>query len=100
MKPVRLRKFAKRDLRDATAWYAERNADVAQRFADEVARTLELIERFPSTGAPVPGVADRDVRRLPVHNFPYYVVFTELSDRIAVLAIAHDRRKPAYWART
>ena len=75
MKPVRLRKIAKRDLREAVLWYAERNQDAARRFADEVSRTLELIERFPSTGAPVPGVSDRDVRRLPVHNFPYHVVF-------------------------
>ena len=100
MKLVRLRQIAKRDLRDAVAWYAERNRDVAQRFADEVSRTLELIERFPATGGPVPGVPDHQVRRLPVHNFPYHVVFVELSDRIAVLAIAHDRRRPAYWQRT
>jgi plasmid stabilization system protein ParE len=100
VKPVRLRKIAKRDLREATAWYAERNADVAQRFTEEVSRTLELIERFPSTGAPVPGVPDREVRRLPVHNFPYHVVFISLSARIAVLAIAHDKRKPGYWQRT
>ena len=99
MKPVRLRKVAKQDLREATAWYAERNAEVAQRFTDEIARTLELIERFSSTGALVPGVADRDVRRLPVHNFPYHVVFITLSDRVAVLAIAHDRRRPGYWQR-
>jgi plasmid stabilization system protein ParE len=94
---VRLRKIAKRDLREATAWYAERNVDVSRRFTNEVAATLELIERFPSTGAAVPGVHDPAVRRLPVHNFPYHVVFIAFPDRIAVLAIAHDRRKPAYW---
>ena len=99
MKAVRLRQIAKRDLREATTWYAERNVDVAARFTDEVARTLELIEQFPSTGAPVPGVTDRSIRRMPVHNFPYHVVFIELSERIAVLAVAHDRRKPGYWTR-
>lgn len=99
MKPVRLTRTSKRDLREATRWYAERNAEIAQRFVDEVARTPELIERFPSTGGPVPGVGDRNIRRLPVHNFPYQVVFIALNDRLAVLAIAHDRRKPAYWKR-
>jgi plasmid stabilization system protein ParE len=100
VKPVALRQVAKRDLRAATAWYTERDADVAQRFTDEVARTLELIERFPATGAPVPGVSDNQVRRLPVHNFPYHIVFITLPDRVSVLAIAHDRRKPGYWTRT
>ena len=97
MKPVRLRAAAKRDLRDATAWYEERNAELADRFVAEVTRTLELIEQFPMSGGRVPGVLDPEVRRLPVHNFPYHVVFLRLSDRTAVLAIAHDRRRPGYW---
>ncbi len=94
---MRLRKVAKRDFREATAWYAERSIEVADRFVAEVTRTLELIEAFPLTGGAVPGVADAEIRRLPVHNFPYHVVFLRLPDRIAVLAIAHDRRKPGYW---
>lgn len=89
--------MAKRDLREATAWYAERDEGVGRRFTEEVTRTLELIEAFPSTGAPVPGVMDREIRRLPVHNFPYHVVFIELATRVSVLAIAHDRRRPGYW---
>jgi plasmid stabilization system protein ParE len=97
LKPVKLRKVAKRDLREATAWYAERDIAVARRFTDEVTRTLELIEEFPSTGAPVPSVPDPEIRRLPVHNFPYHVVFIELATRVSVLAVAHDRRRPGYW---
>ena len=97
MKPLRLRNVAKREFREATAWYAERNEEVAERFVAEVTRTLELIEKFPMTGGSVPGVSDPDVRRLPVHNFPYHVVFLRLPDRVTVLALAHDRRKPGYW---
>jgi plasmid stabilization system protein ParE len=95
---VRLRRVAKRDLREAAAWYRERNEDVARRFKVEVSRTIELLEQFPSTGGFVPGVDDPSIRQLPVHNFPYHVVFIRLPDRISVLAIAHDRRKPGYWA--
>ena len=89
MKPVRLRAAAKRDFREATAWYEERSGEIADRFVAEVTRTLELIEQFPMTGGLVPGVSDSDIRRMPVQNFPYHVVFLRLSDRIAVLAIAH-----------
>lgn len=35
---------------------------------------------------------------LPVDTFPYHVVFETFVDRIEVLAIAHDRRRPGYWA--
>lgn len=97
MKRVRLRRIAKRDLREAIAWYRERNEEVADRFAAEVQRTLEHLEQFPSTGAFMPSVPDQDVRSFPVHNFPYHVVFLRLPDRISVLAVAHDRRRPGYW---
>jgi len=97
LKRVRLRHAARRELRDAIAWYRERNEEVAERFAAEVKRTLEHLEQFPSTGAFVRGVPDPDVRSFPVHNFPYHVVFIRLPDRISVLAIAHNRRRPGYW---
>lgn len=82
---------------DATSWYRERNAEVADRFIAGVQRTLTLIEQFPSSGGPVPGVREPGIRRMPIHNFPYHIVFVEFATRISVLAVAHDRRKPAYW---
>jgi len=97
LKPIRLRERARHELREATAWYRERSGEVADRFAAEVRQTLHHLEQFPETGAFVPGVVDRDVRRLPVHNFPYHIVFIRLKRHISVLAIAHDRRRPGYW---
>ena len=58
-----------------------------------------MLERFPNTGAPVFGIDDPDTRQLPVDAFPYHVVFKRMRDRIAVLAIAHDRKQPGYWSR-
>lgn len=94
---VRLRLRARRELTAAIDWYRERSAEAATRFAAEVRQTLQHLEQFPATGAFVPGVDDPDVRRLPVHNFPYHVVFIRLKTHISVLAIAHDRRRPGYW---
>jgi len=88
---VRLRRIARRDLREATAWYGERNENAAARF------TLKLLEQFPLSGAFLPGVVDAAIRRLPVRGFPYSVIFVRLPDRVSVLAIAHHRRKPGYW---
>jgi hypothetical protein len=45
----------------------------------------------------VPGVSDQTIRRRPVRRFPYHVVYIELADRLQILAIAHDRRRPGYW---
>jgi plasmid stabilization system protein ParE len=97
VRPIHLRRVAKRDLREAATWYRERDPNLAGRFLDEVYKTLALLQQFPHTGGPVFGVADPNTRQLPVDNFPYQVVFKRLPLRIAVLAIAHERRKPGYW---
>lgn len=97
MKPIRLRRIAKRDLREALTWYRARDPELANRFLDEVYKVLGMLERFPNTGGPVFGVDDPDTRQLPVDTFPYQVVFKRLKHRTAVLAIAHERRKPGYW---
>lgn len=97
MKPVRVRARAQRELREAVDWYRERSPDVAERFAAEVREALQHLERFPRSGAFVPGANDPEVRRLPIHNFPYHIVFIRLDTHISVLAIAHDRRQPGYW---
>jgi len=88
VKPVRLRLIAKRDLREAVAWYRERDPELANRFLDEVYRALGLLEQFPNTGGPVFGTNDPDIRKLPIDNFPYQIVFKKLKHRVSVLAIA------------
>ena len=69
LKPLRLRSVAKREFREATAWYAERNEEIAKRFIAEVTRTFEPIEKYPMTGGPVPSISDPDIRRLRYTTF-------------------------------
>ena len=40
---------------------------------------------------------DDDVRRMPIHTFPYHVVFVNFPDQLEVIAFAHNRRQPAYF---
>jgi len=97
VKRVQLRRVAKHDLREAAAWYRSRDPILANRFLEEVYKTLALLERFPNVGGPLPGCADSAVRQLPVDTFPYRIVFKRFPDRTSVLAIAHERRRPGYW---
>jgi len=64
---------------------------------DEVYKALTLLEQFPFIGGPVFGVTDPATRQMPVDTFPYQVVFKRFPDRISVLAIAHERKRPGYW---
>ena len=97
MNRVHLRRVAKLDLREATAWYRRRDSELANRFLTEVYKTLAMLERFPKIGGPVFGVDEPDTRQLPVDTFPYKVVFRRFADRISVLALAHERKRPGYW---
>ena len=97
MKRVTLRRIAKRDIREAVMWYRQRDPELANRFLDEVYKVLGLLEQFPNVGSRVFGVTDPATRQMPVDTFPYHVVFRRLADRISILAIAHDRKRPGYW---
>lgn len=97
MKPLKIVALAESEFREAMRWYHDRDPRVADRFAAEAARTLDLIEEFPQIGGRVPEVDDHDVRRMPIHTFPYYVIFADLPDRLEVVAFAHNRRRPAYF---
>ena len=99
MKRVRIAGAAERELAEAITWYRDRDPRVADRFTAEVRAALQMIETFPQIGSRVPSIADRAVRRMPVHKFPYYVVFVELDDALEVVAFAHNRRRPAYFVR-
>ena len=97
MKPVRIVQPAELEFSEATRWYRDRDPRVADRFTAETRRTLQLIEEFPQIGSRVPDVDDRDVRRMPIHTFPYHVVFVDLPEHLEVVAFAHNRRRPAYF---
>jgi len=97
LKPVTIVALAEAELREATTWYRDRDVRVAERFTSEARKTLQLIERFPQIGGRVPDVDDPAVRQMPIHNFPYHIIFVSLHDRLEVVAFAHNRRRPAYF---
>jgi len=47
----------------------------------------------------VPEYCGEPPRRAGVHKFPYSIIYAPKGDGIlVVMAIAHDRREPQYWA--
>ena len=86
--PVRISEEADAEVAEAARWYETHRTGLGIEFLDA---------ESPRVGTPVPGVSDQTIRRRPVRRFPYHVVYMELSDRLQMLAIAHDRRRPGYW---
>ncbi|HET6496792.1 MAG TPA: type II toxin-antitoxin system RelE/ParE family toxin [Thermoleophilia bacterium] len=95
--PVRISEEADAEMAEAARWYETHRAGLGSEFLDAVDATVVRIGETPRVGSLVPRVSDETIRRRPVRRFPYHVVYMELSDRLQILAIAHDRRRPGYW---
>ena len=92
---IELHPSAVTEARKAYRWYLSRNARAGDRFQAALEAAIEQIagspERWPSY---LHGTRYRLLR-----GFPFIVVYRQLVDRLQIVAIAHGRRKPAYWKR-
>lgn len=83
------------ELQDAAAYYATQvNVDLARAFVDEFERVARLVSSSPQLGAVFRG----NQRRYFLRRFPYSVIYQVARNELRVLAIAHQKRRPAYWS--
>jgi plasmid stabilization system protein ParE len=86
--------LADQELSAAARFYHRQAQGLGSDFLDEVERTEALLVAFPHTGRPLRGA----IRRLGVRRFPFDLIYEVHSDELWILAVAHQRRKPGYWA--
>lgn len=96
---VRFSAEAEAELESAAAWYEDRRVGLGEEFLDAVERTIDQVAEWPLAGRLIEELpADIQVRRAPVDRFPYHLAYLIEVDHARVLAVAHDRRRPLYWA--
>lgn len=84
---------AEAELRAAFLWYYERSPLAADAFRTEVLEAIESLGQRADMWAE----DDNGVRRCVLRRFPYTIVYEVKGDVATVLAVAHQRRRPAYW---
>ena len=83
------------ELHHATAFYIARSdKKLGLAFAAEFDRAANLLIGNPEIGQVFRG----DVRRFVMRRFPYNVYYHTVSGELQILAIAHQSRRPGYWA--
>jgi len=87
--------LAKRELFEAQDFYEDRAAGLGDTFLERVEAAVLLIRRYPRSGS----AAGASLRQARVLQFPYSLVYRIEEERIFILAVAHDKRRPRYWAR-
>ena len=86
--------LARTELTEAAQFYESRAPGLGARFLDAAERAVHLLERHPDLGPPLSAA----IRSIAVPRFPYAVVYRVDADRLFVVAVAHFRRRPKYWA--
>jgi toxin ParE1/3/4 len=82
------------ELNEAASWYAERRDGLGLEFLaavrEKIVSLLDSPKRWRLVNAS---------RRVLLGRFPYAIVYREVSDEeLEIIAVAHYRRSPKYWA--
>lgn len=84
---------------NAEDWYETESAGLGDRFLAAVEATVKRESRWPTAGRPNVIAADGTVvnRKTPVGGFPWAVGYEVADDKLFVLVVFHQHRKPDYW---
>jgi toxin ParE2 len=85
---------AQQELDEAIAFYEQRVPGLGLSFLSAVQAAFAEICEYPKSCPEVRG----PIRRKLIRRFPYGVLFRVDEAEIVVIAIAHLRRRPGYWA--
>ncbi len=94
MKPVSFHPDALVEMVEAARYYEGIQPALGHRYLEAVSTAVRRVRLQPAIYA----VLDDAFRQCRVERFPFVVVFREVADAIQVIAVAHARRRPRYWA--
>lgn len=86
---------AEQEMTQAAIFYEEASPQLGVDFLDDVSQVIELLRVKPSMGQQLVG----SFRRALLRRFPFNIIYSLETDAILVVAVAHQRRHPAYWRR-
>lgn len=83
------------ELHDAAAFYSlKANVELGLAFVAEFERTANLVLANPLLGAQFRGT----YRQYIFRRFPYSIIYQVVAEELRIIAVAHHRRRPGYWA--
>ena len=95
MKPLDFHPEARVEAKSAFDRYWDESQDAALRFDQKLRKAYRAIQRSPAICPPYL----HGTRRVILHRFPFSVVFRERFHDIQIIAVAHAKRRPGYWAK-
>ena len=68
--------------------------ELGSRFEQAVAQAVRSAVAHPERGAP----RSKSTRRWLVKGFPFGIIYRAGESEVLIVAVAHQRKKPEYWA--
>ncbi len=84
---------ARSEIDDAVDWYSDRSVRAAEAFLRELDQGMRLIAQSPAVWP----TFEAGTRRYVLPRYPYSIIYREKEDGIEIVAVAHHKRRPAYW---
>jgi plasmid stabilization system protein ParE len=84
---------ALREIAEASGWYEAQVSGLGHKFLDALDEALRTIQENPTVYQVVSG----ELRRAPLHGFPYIVLYGESDGDVIVLTCIHSHRNPRHW---
>ena len=85
---------AEAELLEGISYHAAIGPELGTRFSQAVAEAVRSAVANPERGAP----RSRNTRRWLVKRFPFGVIHTAGESGVLIVAVAHQRKMPEYWA--
>ena len=85
---------AKQELISAILRYESEVPGLGERFYAELRAACGTVLDYPEIGVSI----DSELRKLVLERFPYSLIYGRIADTVYILAIAHERLLPGYWA--
>jgi len=82
------------EYQEAIDYYELQFEGLSKKFIDEITRVLEIAKKYPKSFSNYSGHTKKAV----LNKFPFNVIYAVIRNKIYVIAIAHQHRKPSYWA--
>jgi plasmid stabilization system protein ParE len=79
---------------EASVFYEEKASGLGSAFLDSVEEAIVKIRENPKAYQ----LVGKEIRRKILVRFPYSILYVNEPDRIRIVAIAHQRRRPEYWS--
>ncbi len=95
MNPLKYHPAASLEIKAAHEWYLKQSVPVADGFYEELLPALDRVQEQPRL---YPQHL-YGTHRVVLDRYPFFIVYRELLHEIQIVAVAHAKRRPGYWAK-